>query len=146
MSCVPGGEVPDLKQMVSRELPGQSRDWPHSPQKDKLCNKGNLFGVAKSVGLSLSFSLVGDFVNIPSYGVFCGLKCGSVEGGPAWPGQCGAPHARPAGAVDAQTFDQKGVVVAPRREGALAMLVSSASPASPASPTQTPLLAVLAYP
>lgn len=88
---------------------------------------------------------MGDLVNIPSYSVLRGLKCGSVEGGPAWPGQCGAPHAQPAAVVDGQTFEQKGVVAVPRREGALPMLVSSASPASLASPTQT-LLAVLAYP
>lgn len=90
--------------------------------------------------------LVVDFVNIPSYSIFCGLKYGLVEGGPAWPGLCEALHAQPARVVDGQTFDQTGVVVAPRREGALPMLVSFVSPAFPASPTDRPSSAVLAYP
>lgn len=50
--CLEGGS---LKQELSREVPGQTRDVPHSPQSDKLYNKGNLFGAAKSVGLSLFF-------------------------------------------------------------------------------------------
>lgn len=53
------------------------------------------------------------FVNIPRYRDLCGLRCGSVEGDPAWLGQHGALHAQPAEAGDGQTFDQTGVVEAP---------------------------------
>lgn len=80
------------------------------------------------------------FVNIPRIWDLCGLRCGSVEGDPAWLGQHGALHAQPAEAGDGQTFDQTGVVEAPGGEKGPAGLLLCALAPLQAPPTPPPVL------
>lgn len=77
---------------------------------------------------------VGDFVNIPRHWNLCGLRCGSVEGDPAWPGRCGALRAQRVEAADGRTFDQTGVVVAPGGQKGPAGLILCFLPPHPPPP------------